>query len=97
MDIDKASIEELLNASKAIRRGEKVEPEKAFKIAKRLANARYLEHARQLAQRLASSKKLPAGMEIELPQKWALWTWIGNTATTPRSIPLESCGLIKEI
>ena len=74
MDIDKATDEELLNISNAIRRGEKFEPGEAFEIAKELANRNYLEHARQLAQRLASSDQLQGEMVIKLPQRWAMWT-----------------------
>lgn len=74
MNVAQKSVKELLDISNDIRRGEKFEPGEAFAIAKRLAGARYYEHARRLAQRIANSDQLPAVTAIELRQKWALWT-----------------------
>lgn len=74
MNVDQAPIEDLLKRSNDIRRGAKFESGDAFKIAKRLANARYLDHACRLAQRIATLDQLPANKAIELRQKWALWT-----------------------
>jgi predicted acylesterase/phospholipase RssA len=67
-------MQQLLEASNAIRRGAKADPSEAFAIAKRLANERYIEHARNLAQHVASQRGLASAKAIELAQKWALWT-----------------------
>ena len=74
MDVITATVEELLRESNAIRRGAKVDAAEAFLIAKRLANERYIEHARNLAQRIRLLVNLDARKTIELTQKWALWT-----------------------
>jgi predicted acylesterase/phospholipase RssA len=74
MNVATATVQELLAVSNAIRRGAQADPNDAFAVAKRLADARYIEHARNLAQHVASRRGLGPAKAIELAQKWALWT-----------------------
>jgi hypothetical protein len=74
MNIADGSIGELLNRSNDIRRGADADPNDAFKLAKRLAGKRYLEHARRLAQHIVKDERLDLSIGTELRQKWALWT-----------------------
>jgi len=74
VNVQTATLQELLAKSNAIRRGMDADPNEAFAIAKRLAEARYIEHARRLAQHVGADSRLDPARRIELPQKWALWT-----------------------
>jgi len=74
MNVQSATVQELVEAAAAIRLGRQVDFGEAFAIAKRLANARHIDGACNLAQRIVSSKAFPPEAAVELVQKWALWT-----------------------
>ena len=75
MKVASATVQELLTVSNAIRRGEQADPAEAFAIARRLAEERYIEHARNLAQHICTSgRSLAPAQAVALAQKWALWT-----------------------
>jgi hypothetical protein len=74
MDIDQASLDKLIERANQIRKGSDEDPQIAFKIAKRLADAQYLEHARRLADHIQHDKRLQPPKAIEVRQKLALWT-----------------------
>src|SRR5262245_26705686 len=74
MDVDKASVSELLDAAHTIRRGAKEDPARTFAIARRLAGARYIDEDGLLAQYWAGLRSLNVAKTVALVQKWALWT-----------------------
>jgi predicted acylesterase/phospholipase RssA len=74
MDIDQASLDELITRANQIRKGSDEDPQIAFKIAKRLANAQYLEYARRLADHIQHDQRLQPARAMEVRQKLALWT-----------------------
>lgn len=74
MNVEQATVEQLLQRSNDIRRGAHEEPATAFGIAKRLADEQYLEHARRLAQHIADGESFEGIDAVELYQQWALWT-----------------------
>jgi predicted acylesterase/phospholipase RssA len=74
MDFDQASLDQLIDRANQIRKGSDEDPQIAFKIAKRLADAQYLEHARRLADHIQHDKRLQPAKAIEVRQKLALWT-----------------------
>lgn len=74
MDIASATTQNLLERARTFRRGAKEDPREVFKLAKELSKRNQKDEARLLAQRLAQLRTLPAGMTVELLQKWALWT-----------------------
>ncbi len=74
MDIQTASIEQLLIRANEIRRGAHETPEIAFKIAERLAGQQYMEYARRLAHHIHLDDRLNPKTACKVLQKYALWT-----------------------
>lgn len=72
--MDRKSIQELLDQSNRIRRGEKQDPDTVFQLAKALAGRQKMEAARRLAQHLSTYKDLEPALALRLHQLWALWT-----------------------
>ncbi|MDJ0868396.1 MAG: patatin-like phospholipase family protein [Myxococcota bacterium] len=68
------SIERDLERANDVRRGADLDPNEAFRIAKRLARAQRLEAARRLAQHIRDDRRLEPYTAVELRQKLALWT-----------------------
>ena len=74
MDVENSSIKDLIARANRIRKGMEEAPDIAFKIAKRLANAQYMEYARLLAEHIHKDSGLKGEAAIEVRQKLALWT-----------------------
>ena len=74
MSVDSVEIKELLTHAQRIRRGEQIEPDQGFEIARQLADAQYLEQARRLAECLRSSYRFEPSVARRLRQQLALWT-----------------------
>ncbi|MDH3448209.1 MAG: patatin-like phospholipase family protein [Gammaproteobacteria bacterium] len=65
---------ELVQKANDIRRGERENPEAAFRIAKELAKCQYFDAARRLAEHLVETDNIADGDHVGLHQKLALWT-----------------------
>ena len=65
---------ELVQKANDIRRGEKENPEEAFRIARELAKLQYFDAARRLAEHLVKTNNVADDNHVELRQKLALWT-----------------------
>jgi predicted acylesterase/phospholipase RssA len=74
MDVEIATIDEVIAHANQIRKGTDEDPELSFKIAKRLAKEQYLEYARRLAEHIHKDKRLKPAKAIKVRQQWALWT-----------------------
>lgn len=74
MSVDSVEIKELLTHAQRIRRGEEIEPDQGFEIARQLADAQYLEQARRLAECLRSNYRFEPSVARKLRQQLALWT-----------------------
>ena len=73
-DLKTASISELVNKAKDMRRGVREEPNWTFELAKKLAGRQLFDHAVRLAQHIHDDPGLDPGKAVEVLQKWALWT-----------------------